>query len=77
MLSISWVLSCPRDCVAFTARITCTLSLIAVTGVFRVGYVPMPEQWRWSSHRHYFLGEAGSVPVNVGWPEISLRDRAA
>jgi putative transposase len=39
--------------------------------------VGSPEHWRWSSYRHYFLGEAGPVQVNVGWGEISFRDRAA
>ncbi|HEX8815913.1 MAG TPA: hypothetical protein VF753_10470 [Terriglobales bacterium] len=46
-------------------------------GACRVGYVVMPGQWRWSSYRHYFLGGAVTVPVNVGWPEISFRDRVA
>ncbi|HEX8817221.1 MAG TPA: hypothetical protein VF753_17130 [Terriglobales bacterium] len=57
------------------------LSIIEQTrGRYRfvvVGYVVMSEQWRWSSYRHCFLGEAGSVPVNVGWPEISFRDHVA
>jgi len=39
--------------------------------------VESPEQWRWSSYRHYFPGEAGRVHVNVGWGEISFRDHAA
>jgi putative transposase len=39
--------------------------------------VESPEQWRWSSYRHYFLGETGPVQVNVGWGEISFRDHAA
>ena len=26
-----------------------------------------PEQWRWSSYRHYLLGEAGLEQVNLGW----------
>jgi putative transposase len=39
--------------------------------------VESPEQWGWSSYRHYFLGEAGRVQVNVGWGEISFRDHAA
>ncbi|HEV3510627.1 MAG TPA: hypothetical protein VGS05_02915, partial [Candidatus Sulfotelmatobacter sp.] len=31
------------------------------------GLVKSPEQWRWSSYRHYALQEAGPVRVNVGW----------
>jgi len=38
------------------------------------GLVESPEQWRWSSYRLYFFGEAGAVRVNVGWTEISFRD---
>ncbi len=41
------------------------------------GLVESPEQWRWSSYRHCLLDEAGSVRVNVGWGEISFRDRVA
>jgi len=41
------------------------------------GLVESPEQWRWSSYRHYLLGETGPVRVNVGWGEISFRDRVA
>src|ERR1700733_6593473 len=41
------------------------------------GLVEAPEQWRWSSYRFYFLGEAGPVKVNVGWTEISFQDRVA
>jgi putative transposase len=41
------------------------------------GLVASPEQWRWSSYRFYSLGESGPVQVNVGWPEISFRDRVA
>jgi putative transposase len=41
------------------------------------GLVESPEQWRWSSYRHYLLGEIGPVKVNVGWGEISFRDRVA
>jgi len=29
------------------------------------GLVEQPEHWRWSSYRHYALGEAGSVLVNA------------
>lgn len=41
------------------------------------GLAQTPEEWRWSSYRHYFFGEAGPVQVNVGWGEISFRDKAA
>jgi putative transposase len=41
------------------------------------GLVESPEQWRWSSYRFYALGEVGAVQVNIGWPEISFRDRVA
>jgi len=41
------------------------------------GLVEAPERWRWSSYRFYLLDEAGPVRVNVGWAEISFRDRAA
>jgi putative transposase len=41
------------------------------------GLVGSPEQWRWSSYRHYLLAEPGPVRVNVGWGEISFQDRVA
>ena len=41
------------------------------------GLVESPEQWYWSSFRHYLLAETGPVKVNVGWGEISFRDRIA
>ena len=41
------------------------------------GLVESPELWAWSSYRHYHLGEAGPVEINVGWGEISFRDRIA
>ena len=41
------------------------------------GLVKSPEQWRWSSYRFYLSGERGAVQVNVGWGEISFRDRVA
>lgn len=41
------------------------------------GLAESPEQWRWSSYRFYLLEEPGKVRVNVGWSEISFRDRAA
>jgi putative transposase len=37
------------------------------------GLVNLPEQWRWSSYRFYFLDEAGSVLVNEGWGKISFQ----
>ena len=39
--------------------------------------VESPEQWGWSSYRFYGLDEAGPVQVDVGWTEISFRDRVA
>ena len=39
--------------------------------------VDSPEQWPWSSYPFYLFDEAGPVPVNVGWNEISFRDRVA
>jgi putative transposase len=39
--------------------------------------VSSPEEWRWSSYRFYFLGEAGPVGVNEGWGKISFRAPAA
>ena len=39
--------------------------------------VESPEQWRWSSYRHYRLDEPGPVQVNAGWGEISFTDRVA
>jgi len=41
------------------------------------GLVESPEQWRWSSYRHYLLNEPGPVQVNVGWGKISFRGRVA
>ena len=41
------------------------------------GLVESPEQWRWSSYRHYLLNEPGPVQVNVCWGEISFRGRVA
>jgi putative transposase len=39
--------------------------------------VASPEQWRWSSYCFYLLDEAGPVSIDVGWTEISFRDRVA
>jgi len=41
------------------------------------GLVELPEQWHWSSYRHYLLDETGPVHVNAGWGEILFRDRVA
>lgn len=41
------------------------------------GLMESPEEWRWSSYRFYLLQETGPVRVNVGWTEISFRDRVA
>jgi putative transposase len=41
------------------------------------GLVESPEQWRWSSYRFYLLHEPGRVQVNVGWGDISFRNRVA
>jgi len=37
------------------------------------GLVSVPEQWRWSSQRFYFLNETGPVRINEGWEKISFR----
>jgi len=39
------------------------------------GLVESPEQWRWSSFRAYFLGEAGPVAVNE-WDVLKMKIRA-
>jgi putative transposase len=36
------------------------------------GLVDAPEQWRWSSYRHYLLDESGVVKVSEGWGKISF-----
>ena len=41
------------------------------------GLAAAPEDWRWSSYRHYFLDEAGPVQVNEGWKKISFPARVA
>jgi putative transposase len=41
------------------------------------GLVESPEQWRWSSYRHYRLDEAGPVSVDAAWGEVWLPIRAA
>ena len=37
--------------------------------------VESPEQWRWSSFRAYFLGQAGPAAVNK-WDVIKMKIRA-
>ena len=39
------------------------------------GLAESPEQWRWSSFRAYFLGEAGPVAVNQ-WDVLKMKIRA-
>ena len=41
------------------------------------GLVESPERWRWSSYRFYLLNEPGCVQVNVGWGDVSFRNRVA
>jgi hypothetical protein len=42
------------------------------------GLVLKPEQWRWSSYRHYAYGETGPVLVNEQIrAELKLRGRGA
>jgi putative transposase len=41
------------------------------------GLAATPEDWRWSSYRHYFLNEAGPVRANEGWQKISFPVRVA
>jgi putative transposase len=43
----------------------------------RSGLVESPEEWQWSSYRYYLLNELGPVKLDVGWGEISFRDRIA
>ena len=31
------------------------------------GLVALPEQWEWSSFRHYLLGEPGQVEIDIRW----------
>jgi hypothetical protein len=59
----------PHICV-FLQRWATTLPGARGFGVYihrnpvKRGLVERPEQWRWSSARHYLLGEPGSVLVN-------------
>ncbi len=41
------------------------------------GLAAEPQDWRWSSHRFYFLDEPGRVRVNEGWGKISFAARTA
>ena len=41
------------------------------------GLVESPELWAWSSYRYYHLDETCPVQLDVGWGEISFRDRTA
>jgi hypothetical protein len=34
------------------------------------GLVTSPEQWPWSSYRHYAMKEPGAVTVNEGWKAL-------
>jgi putative transposase len=42
----------------------------------RRGLVDRPEDWAWSSYRHYLTGEAGTVEVESEWTEYKRRIRA-
>jgi hypothetical protein len=39
------------------------------------GLVESPEEWRWSSFRAYFMGEAGPVAVDR-WDVLKMKIRA-
>ena len=41
------------------------------------GLASLPEDWRWSSYRFYFLDEAGPIRINEGWGKISFSVSAA
>ena len=41
------------------------------------GLVQKPEQWHWSSFRHYAFGEAGVVAINVAAPAEWMRAKKA
>ena len=41
------------------------------------GLAVAAEDWWWSSARFYGLGDIGAVAVNVGWSEISFKERVA
>jgi hypothetical protein len=68
---------CPA--LAFFARAGSDAADPVRFGLHRIkrGLVSASEYWRWSGYRFYSMGEAGVVRVNVGWTEISFRDRTA
>jgi putative transposase len=39
------------------------------------GLVQQPEEWRWSSFRHYLYGEEGNVEIESKWT-AKKRERA-
>jgi putative transposase len=41
------------------------------------GLVAEPEDWAWSSFRHYRFGEVGRVQVDIGWKVISFAKSAS
>ena len=41
------------------------------------GLISEPEDWAWSSFRHYRLGEEGRVKVDAGWKIISFAKSAS
>ncbi len=41
------------------------------------GLVASPEQWPWSSYRHYAMKERGVVTVNEGWKAVKAIVRRA
>lgn len=42
----------------------------------RRGLVQLPEEWAWSSYRHYLTGEAGVVEIESEWTEYKRKIRA-
>ena len=41
----------------------------------RRGLVDRPEDWAWSSYRHYATGEAGAVEIESEWTDYARRVR--
>ena len=39
----------------------------------RRGLVDRPEDWTWSSYRHYLTGEPGPVEIESAWTEYTRR----
>jgi putative transposase len=39
----------------------------------RRGLVEHPEDWTWSSYRHYLTGEPGTVEIESAWTEYARR----